>query len=210
MTKLNPGITAPVANVYWTCTSAGVIVKLSGGKTEVIARDLKSPTGLATNYLGNLYFSEVPTPGVSGANSGSNKVSKLKLSSGAITVINEGDPDPIAVVASRGAEAGRPVADDGAGLPLPAGHQQVEQDRTPVVQPHLDQLAWPAADEPGPDRAVDQIHDDNDGFAGACGHRPVPVSEGAEGDEGNAGDSAVPTGIFPRRVELPHHPRKKL
>jgi DNA-binding beta-propeller fold protein YncE len=86
-----------LGNVYWTCTSAGVIVKLSGGTTEVIARDLDKPTGLATDYRGNLYFTEVPTPGVSGANGGRNKVSMLKLSTGAITVIDEGDPDPIDV-----------------------------------------------------------------------------------------------------------------
>lgn len=84
-------------NVYWTCTSAGVIVKLSGGTTEVIARGLDKPYGIATDYLGNLYFTEVPTPGVSGANGGRNKVSKLKLSTGDITVIDEGDPDPIDV-----------------------------------------------------------------------------------------------------------------
>ena len=84
-------------NVYWTCTSAGVIVKRTGGKTEVIARDLSKPTGLATDYRGNLYFTEVPTPGVSGSNGGKNKVSMLKLSSGVVTVINEGDPDPIDV-----------------------------------------------------------------------------------------------------------------
>lgn len=86
-----------LGNVYWTCTSAGVIVKLSGGKTEVIARGLSQPTGLATDYLGNLYFTEVPTPGVSGANGGKNKVSLLKLSTGAVTVIDEGDPDPVDV-----------------------------------------------------------------------------------------------------------------
>ncbi len=86
-------------NVYWTCTSAGVIVKLSGGTAEVIARDLDKPYGIATDYLGNLYFTEVPTPGVSGANGGRNKVSKLKLSTGSITVIDEGDPDPIDVTA---------------------------------------------------------------------------------------------------------------
>jgi len=84
-------------NVYWTCTSAGVIVKLSGGTTEVIARDLDRPYGIATDYLGDLYFTEVPTPGVSGAKGGKNKVSKLKLSTGAITVIDEGDPDPFDV-----------------------------------------------------------------------------------------------------------------
>lgn len=84
-------------NVYWTCTSAGVIVRLSGGTAEVIARGLDKPYGIATDYLGNLYFTEVPTPGVSGANGGQNKVSKLKLSTGEITVIDEGDPDPIDV-----------------------------------------------------------------------------------------------------------------
>jgi len=84
-------------DVYWTCTSAGVIVKLSGGTTEVIARDLDRPYGIATDYMGNLYFTEVPTPGVSGAKGGKNKVSKLKLSTGAITVIDEGDPDPFDV-----------------------------------------------------------------------------------------------------------------
>ena len=49
------------------------------------------PFGLA------LYFTEVPTPGVSGANGGKNKVSVLKLSTGAVTVIDEGDPDPVDV-----------------------------------------------------------------------------------------------------------------
>jgi streptogramin lyase len=86
-------------NVYWTCTSAGVIVKLSGGTTTVIANNLNKPYGIATDYLGNLYFTEVPTPGVSGANGGLNKVSKLKLSSGQITLIDAGDPDPIDVAA---------------------------------------------------------------------------------------------------------------
>ena len=34
------------------------------------------------------------------------------------------------------------------GLPLAAGHQQVEQDRTPAVQPHHHELARPTADQP--------------------------------------------------------------
>ena len=45
-----------LGNVYWSCSSAGVIVRLSGGKTDVIARGLRRPTGLATDYLGNLYL----------------------------------------------------------------------------------------------------------------------------------------------------------
>ena len=84
-------------NIYWTCTSAGVIVRLSEGEVEVIARDLKQPYGLASDLLGNLYFTEVPTPGVSGANGGTNRVSKLNVETGEITIIDEGDPDPIDV-----------------------------------------------------------------------------------------------------------------
>lgn len=87
-------------NVYWTCTSAGVIVKLSGGTTTVIARGLNKPSGIATDLFGNVYFTEVPTPGVSGGNGGQNKVSVLKPSTGEITVIDEGDPDPIDVTVS--------------------------------------------------------------------------------------------------------------
>jgi hypothetical protein len=84
-------------NIYWTCTSAGVIVRQSKGVTSVIASGLNKPTGLATDFVGNLYFTEVPTPGVSLANGGSNAVSRLDLSSGEITVVNFGDPDPIDV-----------------------------------------------------------------------------------------------------------------
>lgn len=84
-------------NIYWTCTSAGVIVRLSQGEVEVIASGLKSPYGLASDLLGNLYFTEVPTPGVSGADGGENRVSKLNVETGEITVIDEGDPDPIDV-----------------------------------------------------------------------------------------------------------------
>lgn len=84
-------------NIYWTCTSAGVIVRLSGGEVEVIARDLKRPYGLASDLLGNLYFTEVPTPGVSGADGGENRVSKLNVGTGEITLIDLGDPDPIDV-----------------------------------------------------------------------------------------------------------------
>ena len=47
--------------------------------------------------------------------------------------------------------AGRPGGRDGAGdhgLPFPAGHLQVEQDRAPAVLPHHPQLAGQAADQP--------------------------------------------------------------
>ena len=39
------------------------------------------------------------------------------------------------------------------GVPLPAGHEQVEQDRAPDVLPHHRELAGPAADQPRSRRA---------------------------------------------------------
>jgi len=86
-------------DVYWTCSSAGVIVRQSGGTTEVMLRDLDRPTGIALDHVGNLYFTEVPTPGVSGANGGSNAVYKYDLKKKKLTVIDEGDPDPTDVTA---------------------------------------------------------------------------------------------------------------
>ena len=49
-------------------------------------------------------------------------------------------------------------------LPLPAGHQQVEQDRAPDVLPHHPELARPAAGQPRGDRQPDREHDDRTGL----------------------------------------------
>ena len=86
-------------DVYWTCSSAGVIVRKSGGTNTVILRDLARPTGIALDHVGNLYFTEVPTPGVSGANGGSNAVYKYDLKRKTLTAIHEGDPEPTDVTA---------------------------------------------------------------------------------------------------------------
>lgn len=88
-------------DVYWTCSSAGVILRLSGGNVEVLIGGLDRPTGIALDHFGNLYFTEVPTPGVSGADGGTNAVYKYELSSGAMTLINFGDPEPTDVSALR-------------------------------------------------------------------------------------------------------------
>jgi Rhodopirellula transposase DDE domain len=59
-------------------------------------------------------------------------------------------PDPgVEDRAGRVRGRDRPPGD---GVPLPAGHLQVEQDRTPAVQPHLDELARAPADLPRGDR----------------------------------------------------------
>jgi hypothetical protein len=88
-------------DVYWTCSSAGVIVRQSGGTNTVILSGLNRPTGIALDHRGNLYFTELPTPGVGGANGGSNKVYKYDLDEDELELINAGDPDPVDVTVLR-------------------------------------------------------------------------------------------------------------
>ncbi len=90
-------------NVYWTCTSAGVIVRQDCFlRTEVIARGLNKPVGIAIDDTGrNLYFTEVPTPGVPGSRGGMNTVNMLNLRTMNRTVINAGDPEPTDVAVDR-------------------------------------------------------------------------------------------------------------
>jgi DNA-binding beta-propeller fold protein YncE len=81
--------------LYWTCKSAGVILMRRNGQTSVLLDGLESPSGIAIDRAGaNLYFTEVPTPGVGGADGGSNKVSALNLRTGRVRRIHEGDPEP--------------------------------------------------------------------------------------------------------------------
>ncbi len=97
---------APNGDLYWACRSAGVILKRSAedGTVSEFITGLSKPTGITIDRKGrNLYFTEVPTPGVSGANGGSNKVSKYDLRTGETSLIHFGDPQPNAVaVASDG------------------------------------------------------------------------------------------------------------
>lgn len=97
---------APNGDLYWTCRTAGVILVRSAqdGMIRVLLSGLSKPTGITVDRKGrNLYFTEVPTPGVSGANGGKNKVSKYDLRTAQLSVIHMGDPQPTDVaVASDG------------------------------------------------------------------------------------------------------------
>ena len=81
---------------YWTCKSAGVILcRTPDGVVTRILKDLKKPTGIALDQRrGLLYFTQVPTPGVSGRNGGLNKVSVFDLETGELEQVDEGDPEP--------------------------------------------------------------------------------------------------------------------
>ena len=62
-----------------------------------------------------------------------------------------------------------------AGVPLSTGNQQVEQDRTPALLLHHQELAWPSADQLRGDCEPDRQHHDQDrpDRASGSGYQPV-------------------------------------
>ena len=61
---------------------------------DLIAKGLSKPTGINVDVYGNLYYTEVPTPGVSGSKGGLNRVSRLDSSHKKTTLVSSGDPYP--------------------------------------------------------------------------------------------------------------------
>lgn len=84
---------ASTGDLYWTSSKAGVIFHVApDGTGNVVASGLNAPHGIALDPAGDiLYFTEVPTPGVSG---GRNTVNALDLASMSRTVVDRGDPQP--------------------------------------------------------------------------------------------------------------------
>ena len=91
-------------DLYWTCKSAGVILERSAksGVTSVLINQLDKPVGIAIDSKGRtIFFTEVPTPGVSGRNGGRNKVWELDLKSGVKKLVDDGDPEPTDIAVSK-------------------------------------------------------------------------------------------------------------
>jgi hypothetical protein len=89
-------------DLYWTCRTAGVILRRSDGVTSQFMSGLDHPVGIAIDHRGRqLYFTEVPTPGVAGSAGGRNKVWRVDLTSGERTLVHEGDPEPTDVTVAR-------------------------------------------------------------------------------------------------------------
>jgi sugar lactone lactonase YvrE len=90
-------------DTYWTCKSAGVILRRSAaGVVGLFRSGLASPNGIAIDHKGEkLYYTEVPTPGVSGAAGGANRVTEIDLSTGASTLVDFGDPEPSDIAVAR-------------------------------------------------------------------------------------------------------------
>ena len=89
--------------LYWTCKTAGVILKQDAkGITTRLLGGLNKPVGIALSRNGDrLFWTEVPTPGVSGANGGQNKIWELNLRTNQQTLVHAGDPEPTDVTVDR-------------------------------------------------------------------------------------------------------------
>lgn len=81
---------------YWTCQTAGVILQRSrAGVISLLLNNLERPTGIALDRSGKrLYFTELPTPGVSGDEGGTNRVVEYDLKAKEISVVADGFPLP--------------------------------------------------------------------------------------------------------------------
>lgn len=87
-------------SLYWTCKSAGVILTRRNGQTSVLLSGLDHPAGIALDG-DDLYFTEVPTPGVAGKDGGRNTVSVANVWTRRVRVIHSGDPEPTDVAVTR-------------------------------------------------------------------------------------------------------------
>src|SRR5215210_3664335 len=98
--------------------------------------------------------------------------------------------------------AGRRAGDGAGGLPLPARHEQVEQDRAPPVQLHHAELAGPAAGQPRDGRQPDRRHPDahRPGRRGGTGHQPL--RDRGQGERRRAGGAENDPAPVPWRLEL--------
>ena len=87
-------------DVYWTCKSAGVILRLmEEGGVSLFASNLHRPSGITIFRRDTVVYTEVPTPGVPGSQGGTNNVSVIH-GLGKF-VISNGEPEPVDVVVSR-------------------------------------------------------------------------------------------------------------
>ena len=89
-------------HVYWTCRSAGVILERdpSGVITKFLG-GLNKPMGITIDRRGHLFFTEVPTPGLSGAMGGGNFVWEVNLETAKRSIVHFGDPEPTDVAVDR-------------------------------------------------------------------------------------------------------------
>ncbi len=89
--------------LYWTCRTAGVILtRDEHGQIKPLLTGLNKPVGIALDdERETLFWTEVPTPGVSGANGGQNKIWSYDLKRKVKTLVHAGDPEPTDITVAR-------------------------------------------------------------------------------------------------------------
>lgn len=86
-----------MGGLYWTCKSAGVILHRSrSGRVEPLLTGLTRPSGISLDQCDNVYFTELPTPGVPGSAGGTNRVSAFDGDQ--TRVLTTGEPEPTDIV----------------------------------------------------------------------------------------------------------------
>lgn len=89
------------ADLYWTCKSAGVIIRRQNGMNAVWRMGLQSPSGIAAAPNGDIFITQVPTPGAPG---GSNTVDRI-VGAGAPMTISSGEPEPVDIAVDTAGNA---------------------------------------------------------------------------------------------------------
>ena len=84
-------------DLHWTCKSAGVILRQTEeGTTSLFLGGLEQPSGISVGKHGNVYFTEIPNPGVPNAGN------RVSVTDGNTKVIlHQGEPEPADIVVSR-------------------------------------------------------------------------------------------------------------
>jgi sugar lactone lactonase YvrE len=84
-------------DLYWTCKSAGVILRQTEeGTTSTFLGGLEQPSGISVSRNRNVYFTEIPNPGVPNAGN------RVSVTNGNTKIIlHEGEPEPTDIVVAR-------------------------------------------------------------------------------------------------------------
>jgi streptogramin lyase len=86
--------------LYWTCKSAGVILERSrSGDVSLFLGGLTKPSGISVGQDGDVYFTMLPTPGVSGMMGGTNTVNVSDGTS--IQTLTMGEPEPTDIAVAK-------------------------------------------------------------------------------------------------------------
>lgn len=82
--------------LYWTCKSAGVILRWHEKTIEPFLTGLAEPSGIAAGRDGLIYFTQVPQPGVGGG------MNTTNVSNGnSITTLTMGEPEPSDIAVAK-------------------------------------------------------------------------------------------------------------